>query len=518
MDDIIIRGGTIIDGTGRASFQGDIAIQNGIICAIGDLSQRQAKKELDAHGFVVAPGFIDVHSHSDRSFMLDDSGAAKLYQGVTTEVSGQCGSSPFPALPEQIKQSNKWSCLSFHDFLEKVERENIKLGINQALLVGHGTLRAGVIGYEGRAVNAEELEQMKKLLQRDLEDGAWGLSLGLEYPPGMFSDPTELQGLGGVVKELDGLIACHLRNEGLHIDEAIDELLNVGRTSGAHVHISHLKIDNYKAHGRAPEVWSLIEKARAEGVNITADVYPFLASSSSLTIRCPKWSKDGGAGAVLEFLQSERRQEVIEGIREHYFNAQRAETCLFSSDGGFWPEIVGKTLRQVAEEYLHTTDYAEAAAEVLVRTKAQAKCVFFVMHEEDMKFFITQDVCIGSDGEAYSGDPEKVPGKPHPRSFAAISEFFRMSREQNLFSLEETVQRVTSKAAELIGMRDRGVLKEGMIADITVFDPNSIGPRATYLEPIQLAQGVQHVIIGGAVALENGKQTACRCGRFLRKQ
>lgn len=515
MVDVIIRGGTIIDGTGASGYRGDVAVQDGKITAIGDLSGLAAKKELDASGFVVAPGFIDVHSHSDRSFSLDDSGAAKLYQGITTEVSGQCGSSPFPNVPGS---DNPWNCPSFQAFLDKVDSENVRLGVNQAVMVGHGTLRASVIGYDGRPVTAEELQQMKEALHRDLEAGAWGLSLGLEYPPGMFSDDVELQELGKVIKARNALISCHLRNEGLQIQDAIDELLRVGRSSGAHVHISHLKIDNYRAHGHAPEVWSAIEKARTEGVVVTADIYPFLASSSSLTIRCPKWSKDGGIAAVLHFLQSERRQAVIEGIREHYFNAQRAETCLFSSDGGFWPEIVGKTLRQVAEDYLHTTDYAEAAAEVLLRTRAQAKCVFFVMAEEDMRFFIAQDVLIGSDGDAFSGDPEKVPGKPHPRSFAAIAEFFRMSREQKLFSLEDTVQRVTSRAAELMGMEDRGILREGLVADITVFDPNCIGPRATYLEPVQLAQGVHHVLIGGAVALENGKQTEARCGRFLKKQ
>ncbi|MBQ3534946.1 MAG: D-aminoacylase [Clostridia bacterium] len=517
MDDIIIRGGTIVDGTGKPGFQGDIAVRGGRIRAIGDLSACTAKKDLDAGGLVVAPGFIDVHAHSDDTFLLDDSSAAKLYQGITTEVTGQCGHGPFPALPHRKDPNNPWHCLSFDSFVKQFEASGMKMGVHQAVLVGHGTLRAGTIGYDGRAVTEEELEQMKQLLRQDLEDGAWGLSLGLEYPPGMFSDARELQELGKVVKEFDGLIPCHMRNEGLLIKDAIEELLSVGRASGAHVHISHLKIDHYKAHGRASQIWHLIEKAREEGVNITADVYPFLASSSSLTIRCPKWSKDGGYGAVVDHLLGPRRQEVIEGIRTHYFNAERAETCLFCSDAGLWPEIVGKTLRYVAEELLNITDYAEAAAQVLVRTKAQAKCVFFVMNEQDMEYFLSRDVCIGSDGYAYSGDPAKVPGMPHPRSYAAIAEFFRRCREHKLYPLEEAVRRVTANAAQLMGMTDRGLLKEGMVADITVFDPASIAPRATYLNSIQLAQGVHHVLVDGGVALENGIQTDYRGGRFLRK-
>ncbi|MBQ4578183.1 MAG: D-aminoacylase [Clostridia bacterium] len=527
MYDIIIRGGTVIDGTGKPGYLADVAVKDGKIAAIGDLSAASAGKVLDASGLVVAPGFIDAHSHSDTAFRRDSSGAAKLFQGVTTEVSGQCGSSPFPALPERMKKTSAdlaedkddWYCQSFDAFVKKFEQSGKSMAVNQAILVGHGSLRGGTIGYEDRQVTAEELEQMKTLLRRDLEDGAWGLSLGLEYSPGFFADSEELRELGKVVREFDGLVPCHMRNEGMEIDAAIEELLSVGRASGVHVHISHLKVDNFRVHGRAPEVWANLEKARAEGVNVTADMYPFTASSTNLTIRCPKWSQEGGGSAVVGFLQGPRRQEVIEGIRTHYFNAERAETCLFTGDGGgLWPEIIGKTLRQVAEEFLNTTDYAEAAAEVLIRTEGRAGCIFFVMSEDDMLYFLSKDVGIGSDGYAYSGDPAKVPGKPHPRSFAAIAEFFRLAREHKLCTIEEAVRRVTSKGADMIGMTDRGRLQEGLVADITVFDPATIAPRATYLEPVQLAQGVCHVLVGGGIAMENGVQTDFRGGKFLRKQ
>ena len=525
MQDLIIRGGTIIDGTGASRYKADVAVKDGIITHIGDLKDLQAAKELDATGLIVSPGFIDAHSHSDTAFLRDSSSASKLFQGVTTEVSGQCGYSPFPSLPERLSSSTSeldgdddWYCASFDDFVKRFEASKYEMAVNQAILVGHGSLRAGVIGYEDRQVTPEELEQMKTLLRKDLQDGAWGLSLGLEYSPGFFASSEELRELGKVVKEFDGLVPCHMRNEGLEIDAAIEELLSVGRTSGVHVHVSHLKVDNYKVHGRAPEVWAILEKARAEGVNVTADMYPFIASCTSLTIRCPQWSKEGGGRAVVDFLQGPRRQEVIEGIRTHYFNAERAETCLFNSDGGLWPEIVGKTLRYVAEELLHTTDYAEAAAEVLIRTEARAGCIFFVMSEDDMLYFLSKDVGIGSDVYSYSGDPEKVPGKPHPRSYAAISEFFRRAREHKLCSLEEAVRRVTSKGADMIGLTDRGILEVGKVADITVFDPETIGPRATYLDSIQLSQGVHHVVIGGGVAMENGEQTTLRAGKFLRKR
>lgn len=518
MDELIIRGGLVMDGTGAPGYRADVAISQGKITAIGDLKGRNAGKFLDAHGLAVAPGFFDAHAHSDTSFLQDSSGASKLYQGITTEVSGQCGSSPFPALPERLQADEPWRCASFSDFIRKFEESDHAMAVNQALLVGHGRLRAGVMGLEDRPATLDEMEKMKALLRRDLQDGAWGMSLGLEYAPGFFAPKEELQELAQIVREYDGLIPCHMRSEGRQIDAALEELMDIGRKSGARVHVSHLKIDYYKAHGRAKEVWAKIEAARREGVQVSADLYSFTASCTGLTIRCPKWSQEGGDEAVVRFLQGERRQEIVEHIRGHYFNAQRAETCLFNDDGGFWPEIVGKTLRYVAEEYLHTTDYAEAAAQVIIRTRGEANCIFFVMDEKDMIYFLSRDVGIGSDGWALSGDPGKISNKPHPRSYGAVAEFFRLTREKKICSVEEAVRRVTSKAADMIGIRDRGRLAVGMAADITVFDPETIAPRSTYLDPVRLARGVRHVLVNGGIALENGEQTALRNGKFLRKR
>jgi len=515
MEDIIIRGGTVIDGTGAPGYRADVAVKGGVISAIGDLSQAAAARVLDAGGLAVAPGFIDSHAHSDLSFLQDDSGASKLYQGVTTEISGQCGSSPFPARAEDGDEA--WRCASFDGFVKRFEREGRRMAVNQAMLVGHGSLRAAVIGDEDRPATPDEMAQMKSLLRRDLEAGAWGMSLGLEYPPGFFAASAELNELGAVARAFDGLVPCHMRSEGLHIDEAIEELLNVGRASGVHVHVSHLKLDHVSAHGRAPEVWARLERAQRDGVRVSADMYPFTASCTGLTIRCPKWSQEGGGAAVAARLNGPRRAEVVAGIRAHYPSAERAETCLFSDEDGLWPQIVGKTLRQVAEDILHTSDYAEAAAQVLTRTQGRANCIFFVMSEADMLYFLARDVGIGSDGRALSGDPARVAGRPHPRSYAALTEFFRLARERGLCPLEEAVRRVTSKPADMIGLGDRGRLRVGLTADITVFDPRAIAPRATYLDPIRLSVGVQHVLLSGGIALENGAQTARRAGRFLRK-
>ena len=493
--DLIVRGATVIDGTGRPGFRGDIAVSGGKILAVGDCSGLRGREEIDAAGLTCAPGFIDAHAHSDTMFMQDDSGASKLYQGVTTEISGNCGYSPFPA-PEGNQSARRFA--SYADFLRAFSENGSRMAVNQALLAGHGSLRETVVGESARPATPKEMERMQHLLRRDLEAGALGLSLGLEYAPGCFAGQEELNALGAVVKEAGGVVTCHMRSEGLHIFDAIDELAQVGRVSGAsgasgaHVHISHLKIDHYSVHGQAPAVWAHIEKLRQEGINITADAYPYTASATSLTIRCPRWSLDGGEEALLGFLAGPRRGEVVEGIRSHYFNARRAETCLFSDGGGLWPEIVGKTLRFVAEEMLHTQDYAEAAAVVLERTKARAKGVFFVMSEEDMLFFLGKDICIGSDGYALPADPQKVKSLPHPRSYGAIAEFLRLAREKKICSLEEAVRRVTSKPADTFGLADRGRIAPGKAAD-------------------------QWVIVGGKIALREGRQTEERAGFFLRK-
>jgi N-acyl-D-amino-acid deacylase len=519
MEDIVIRGGMIADGTGKPAWKGDVAVREGRITAAGeDLSGLQARKILDAEGCIVAPGFIDSHAHSDTTFLLDGSSACKLYQGITTEVSGQCGGSPFPALEKYCRiDDHEWICSSFDEFVKRFEQGGYSMAVNQAMLTGHGSLRAGVIGYEDRPVTRDEMETMKRLLRADLEAGAWGMSLGLEYAPGFFADTDELSELASVVREYDGLVPCHMRSEGLHIDEAIDELAEIGRRSGARVHVSHLKIDDFSFHGNAQRVWAVIEQARSEGVSVTADVYPFTASCTSLTIRCPKWSLDGGTEALLRHLTGERREEVIQGIRRHYFNADRAETCLFSDDGGLWPQIVGRTLRDVAENDLHTTDYASAAAEVILRTRGRTNCIFFVMDERDMRYFLSRGVFIGSDGWAMSGDPEKVQGKPHPRSYGAVTEFLRIARETGMCSLEEAVHRITGAPAGRLGLWDRGEIAVGKKADITVFDKNTIAPAATYLDSVRLSKGVKHVLVEGTLALFNGVQTDARSGRYLRK-
>ena len=515
MYDVLIYGGTLVDGTGAPGFTGDLGIRDGVICAVGKLKGESARLCINAEGLTVAPGFIDAHAHSDTAFLEDSTSASKLYQGVCTEISGNCGDSPFPCEEEKggIRSSP-----SFAAFVDAFKAGGYRMGVNQALLVGHGTLRRAVLGDADRAPDKEEMQKMQSLLDRELASGAWGLSLGLEYAPGCFANQQELNALGEVVSRHKAIVTCHMRSEGLKIDQAIEELCEIGRSSGAHVHISHLKLDNRRVHGQAARVWEKIEGQKSLGVNVTCDIYPYTASRTGLTIRCPRWSLDGGSAALLERLRGPRRQEIIDGIRSHYYDAISADRCLFCGDGGLWPEILGCTLRKVAEELLHTQDYASAAATVLERTRAQATCIFFVMNEADMLYFLSRETCIGSDGYALPGEPMQLDEQPHPRSFGAIAEFFRLARERKLCSLEQAVRRVTSLPAGVFGLDGRGVLKEGNVADVTVFDPKKITPRAAYLAPQRLAVGVQHVLIAGRPALSDGVQTEERAGKMLTKK
>ena len=517
MEDLIIRGGTVVDGSGAPGFRSDVAVRDGRITGIGVFSGTAAKETLDAGGLTVSPGFIDAHAHSDTAFLLDSSCASKLYQGITTEISGNCGSSPFPFPPEQETADVPLRCASFDAFVRRFGSGGYSMATHQLMLVGHGTLRASVMGYADRRPSAGELERMKALLDRDLKAGAWGMSLGLEYAPGFFAEGDELRELARVVRKYDGLVPCHLRSEGLRIGAALRELFGIGRETGAHVHVSHLKLDHRSVHGQAEAVWNAVEQARLEGVRVTADVYPYAASNTTLSIRCPHWCLEGGDEMVVRHLRGDRRGEILACLRAHYATPEQAETCLVSNDFGYWPEIVGKTLRSVAEDLLKTGDYAEAAAEILTRTQGKAWCVFFVMDERDMRCFLSHETMIGSDGSALPGDPDRVPGSPHPRYYGAIAEFFRLNRLHRFCSVEQAVRRVTSLPAGNIGLARRGLIKPGYAADITVFDPETIAPRATYREPVQLAAGVRHVVVNGQTALKDGRQTDRRAGRFLRK-
>lgn len=532
MYQLLIKNSRIVDGTGEASYVADLAVQDGKIVKIAPEIEGEAKVLIDGTGLVTAPGFIDMHSHSDTQFLVDDRGESRIYQGVTSELAGQCGSTIYPCPKEHMDRVLDYSSRSglvdvdamefvsssFGEFLEKVKNKKKAMGTNLIPLIGHGVLRCGVMGFENRKANKEELEEMRRLLDEDMKAGAWGLSLGLGYTPGVSSDQEELCSLGEIVAKHGGIVTSHMRYQDLRTPEALEEMYEINRRTGAHVHIAHFKASGRETWGKAAEFAENVHQARKAGIYVTADSYPYTASSSGITNIFPKWSIKGGTGTAVGILKDpERRGQLMKELEEYFSCREAGEAIYVVTTYGRYPEADGKTIWQISEE--QGISMAEAAALVCVKTEASASCIAFVMCEEDMLTMLSQnDFCVGSDGISYSFSPEDNLGKPHPRNYGTFPRFLRLAREKKLCSLETAVRRMTGLTAEYIGLEGRGLLKEGMIADITVFDPETVTDKATYENPFQKPEGIVHVFMNGEAALLNGKQTEQRLGQFILKK
>lgn len=522
---LIIKNSRIVDGTGNSSYTADLAVQDGKIVKIAPEIQGEAKVVIDGTGLVTAPGFIDIHSHSDTYFLEDDRGESRIYQGVTSELAGQCGSTIYPCPKEHMERIREYAgrrvaeyaSSSLEEFLDKVKRDEKGMGTNLIPLIGHGALRCGVMGYEDRKATREELAAMKNLLTADMETGAWGLSLGLGYTPGVSSDQEELCELGEIVSEYGGIITSHMRYQNLRTPEALEEMYEINRRTGAHVHIAHFKASSRKAWGKAQEFIDNVHNAQREGAHVTVDVYPYTAASSGITNSFPKWSIQGGKQTAVSILKDPKKRHILLGELEEIFKAKEDGEALYVvTTDGMCPEADGKNIWQLSEEL--GSSMAEAAAKVAVDTEAEATCISFAMCEDDVEIMLRQnDFCIGSDGCSFSLAPEDNLGKPHPRNFGTFPRFLRLAREKKLCSLETAVRRITGQSAEYIGLKDRGFIKEGLVADLTVFNPETVGDMATYENPFQKPEGICHVFMGGEPALLNGLQTDRRLGKFLLK-
>lgn len=523
MYQLLIKNSRIVDGTGAPAYEADLAVQDGRIVKIAPKIEGEAERTIDGTGLVTAPGFIDIHSHSDTQFLLDNRGQSRIYQGVTSELAGQCGSTIYPCPKEHMdrirqyagKDVEAYASSSFAEFLEKVKRDGKNMGTNLIPLIGHGALRCGVMGYENRKATPEELDEMKALLDADMKAGAWGLSLGLGYTPGVSSDQDELCALGEVVSAHNGIITSHMRYQNLRTPEALEEMYEINRRTGAHVHIAHFKASSRAAWGKAAEFAENVHNAQKAGVHVTVDVYPYTAASSGITNSFPKWSIQGGKETAIGYLKDpEKRPVLMAELEKTFATKEDGEALYVVTTNGRYPEADGKTIWQISEE--QGISMAEAAAKVCVETDAGATCISFAMCESDVDVMLSQnDFCIGSDGVSYSLAPEDNKGKPHPRNFGTFPRFLRLAREKNLCSLETAVRRMTGQSAEYIGLTDRGVLKEGMVADITVFDPETVSDRATYENPFQKPVGIHHVFMAGESALLDGEQTEKRLGQFI---
>ena len=501
--DILIRGGTVIDGTGAPRRRADIGIRGDTIVAIGDLGNATAKTTLDATNQVVAPGFIDLLGNSQAAVLLDPRLEGKIRQGVTTEVTGE-GHSPGPqneVMRQEMERTKPpgwpdvtWTTLG--GFMREVEKKGTAL--NFAFYVGAANSREMVLGHANRAPTPAELRQMEAITKQAMDEGAVGVSSALIYPPGRFATTDELIALARV----GGSYWTHLRNESGNIDAAVDEAIRIGREAKVPVNIFHLKIGGAANWGRMPAVVKKIENARKSGVDIAANVYPFTASSTDLTSIVSAWALEGGYLAFLERLKDPvQRKRIASEMRSR-------------------PEIVvrgnpSRRLGDIAKEM--KVDAVEAALRLFERSPQKSPlAIFHSFSEEDMKTALVQPwVAFGSDSGAVVEAMKPYGG--HPRAYATFSRVLaQYVREEKLLTLEEAIRKMTSLAASRAGFADRGVLREGMKADVAVFDPRRVQDRSTYEDPHHFSEGVTHVLVNGTPVLRDGSMTGALPGRVLR--
>ncbi|MGD0922619.1 MAG: D-aminoacylase [Terriglobia bacterium] len=527
--DLLIVGGHILDGSGSPWFEGSVAVKDGKIVDVGRLPKASARRVIDATGLVVAPGFIDLHSHSDYTLLVDGSAQSKIRQGVTTEIIGE-SSSAGPVLGPDAAEFDKtlqplglqrdWTTLG--EYFSRLERQGIS--VNIASHVGSGQVRGCVLGNVNRAPTAEELEKMKGLVEQAMRDGAIGLSSGLIYPPNMFAKTEELIELAKVAAAYGGIYATHIRGEGAHGIQAIDEAITISEKAKLPAHILHFKIDGRANWGRMVEQVKHIQAARDRGVDITVDQYPYIAAMTGLEMCLPPKFLEGTSAQVVERLKdpkarAEIRRAIATGLPGWEDNEVR-------SVGGWHGVLVaslqkpenkkyeGKRMDEVAR--LMGKDPLDTLCDLLISEGGSADAIYFSMSEQDVRLAMRQPwVGVGSDGTAVSTDM-RFAGKPHPRfygSFPRVLGYY--VREQKVLTLADAVRKMSSFSAQITGLTDRGLLRPGMAADITVFDPKTVADKATFENPLQYAAGIPFVIVNGVVVIDNGQHTGAKPGRVL---
>ena len=528
MYDLVLKNGLIVDGTRSKPYQANVCVQDGKIVKITQEEQLEAKEILDVSGMAVSAGFIDIHSHSDACPLVDYAPESKLYQGVTTEIVGNCGVSILPSSPERQEEIEQYffselelpsgdlklnGIYGMKDYAKAVEKHGCST--NYGLLVGHGTLRGAVMGFDDRDPEPEEMEQLKARLAQELENGAFGMSLGLIYPPSAFCKSDELVELAKVLKEHDALLTVHMRNEGPRIFQAVDEMIDITRRSGVHLQISHLKLMGKPQWGRSQELLDKIEAARQEGMNITCDQYPYTATSTSMTALLPHWAHDGGVSAMVQRIKAPT-QALKDETGEEMENRGGPASVMVSSTHGYHPEWEGKTVAQISQEL--GMEPVDTVIHILAQCEGSVACIYFSIDEADMlRIMRDMRISVGSDGYGFSYDRSITRTNPHPRSFGTFPRFLRLAREHQLMPLEDAVYKLTGLPAQILGLKDRGVVKEGAVADLTVFDPQQVRDQSEFTDSVKKPAGIPYVVVGGVVAIRDGAATGSKTGGALLK-
>ena len=519
MFDLKITGGQVFDGTGRPAVLGDVGIEGNTIRDVGDLSAAEAKFSIDAAGKYVCPGFIDAHSHSDAFLLIEPSAPSKIFQGVTTEIVGNCGASAAPRVgryPMPSDWRNKtypgpWTTVAeYRRLLEQVQP-----AVNVVLLMGHNAIRAGIMGYEGRAATESEFKAMADLLAQSLDEGGAGLSTGLIYSPGMFAPPEEIIGLAKVVGQRGKIYTSHMRSEGARLLEAIDETLNIGRRAGVRVQISHLKTSGRKNWPLIDAALEKIRGARAAGQEVASDRYPYTASCTDLDVVLPDWASEGGREVVLKRLHDPEtrkriRNELAASRDELYWDSVTVSTTQHPDNRSFQ----GMPLRQVAQEL--SMEPVDAVLHLVDTDELHTGGIFFGMSEENMWRILREPyVMLGSDASVRAPTGPLSADHPHPRAYGTFPRFLRAALDGNTVPIPEAIRKMTSLPAGQFRLNDRGVLAVGKRADVVVFSPAEVRDTSTYKKPHQLAQGIEWVVVNGTVTLQGGRLTGRRAGCFL---
>lgn len=524
--DLIVRGGQVVDGSGQAPRRADVGVVGDRITEIGDLANAAAGRVIDASGLVVAPGFIDVQGQSGTSLLADGNGEGHLRQGITSEIIGEGGSPAFWVQGLDDSDALKpfgltFDWTGFAGYFARLRERGTT--INLGTFVPATMVRRNIIGLDNRPPTAEELSRMEAMVDQAMRDGAFGLSSALIYVPGTFARTDELVALAKVAARHKGIYISHIRGESFNLFNALDEAIGIGRDAGLPVVIFHLKVAAKSNWGRMKEAVAVIEKANASGLRVSATMYPYTAGGTGLAATLPLWVQEGGRDKMLARLNDPairaRARHEIETKLDGWENLLMATTFdgiqIASAPRELDQSIIGKRISEIAAE--RKADPWEVYFQLLIESGGRIGALYHMMSEEDVATGLRyRGVTIGTDSSALRTEGALAQGSPHPRSFGTFPRVLgKYVREAKLFSLQEGVARMTGRAADQIGLRDRGLIQVGRMADLVVFNPNTIADTATYQRPLQYPIGIEHVVVNGVPVLDPKGLTGARPGRPL---
>ncbi len=528
--DLLIRHGLIIDGSGRPGYVADIAINGDRIVRIGRLRNAAGAREIDATGMVVAPGFIDMLGQSETYLLIDPRAMSKVMMGVTTEITGE-GESIAPINDRLIREQEDfnrrykltidWRTLS--EYFSRLEKQGS--GVNLATFVGATQVREYVVGFDNRQPTSAELEQMRQLVAAAMKDGALGLSTSLQYVPARFAGTDEIVELAKVARQYGGIYATHQRSEANALHESLAEVFQIARRAQIPVEIWHLKTAYKKNWGRMAEVLAKIRRAHAAGLDITADIYPYIAGSTSLSACLPPWALEGGSEKMLARL---RDAKIRERLKKEVSTDSKDWENIYLGSGGASGVLIGsvvnrdlegmqgKRVSQIAEE--QGKQPLDALFDLILADHGQTGAIYFMMSEEDMRAAMRAPfVSFCTDSAARANDGPLAGSKSHPRGWGSYPRILgRYVRDEHLLTLTEAVHKMTSLPAKRVGLHERGLLRAGFYADVTIFDPKTVLDRATFEMPNQHPEGIKYVVVNGQISVDNGQRTAALAGRVLR--